>query len=151
MPDLTKSTLKEKKAFQVGEGLAVWANIHVHDLSDCFLKLVEAAASGGGNATWDKEGYYFTENGEHAWGQMSKLIAEDASKKTLIPTDEVATVSAEDADRFRSHGFFLWGVGYPFPAFSPPLDATLGSICSEDILHTSGLFPQEAMLTPKFI
>ena len=109
MPDLAKSMLKEKKAFQVGEGLAVWANIHVHDLSDCFLRLVEAAASGGGNATWDKEGYYFTENGEHAWGQMSKLIAGDANKKTLIPTDEVATVSAEDAERFRKYGFLIWG------------------------------------------
>ena len=109
MPGLTKLTLKEKKAFQVGEGLALWANIHINDLSDCFLKLVEAAASGGGNATWDKEGYYFTENGEHAWGQMSKLIAEDAKKKTLIPTDEVATVSAEDADRLGKHGFLLWG------------------------------------------
>ncbi|KAL8792484.1 MAG: hypothetical protein Q9195_004940 [Heterodermia aff. obscurata] len=132
MPDLTKATLKEKKAFQVGEGLAVFlfveqmkrvssrdidadcensegASIHVHDLSDCFLKLVEAAASGGGNATWDEEGYYFTENDEHAWGQMSKLIAEDAHKKALIPTDEVASVSAEDADRLRPHGFLLWG------------------------------------------
>lgn len=109
MPDLTNSILKEKKAFQVGEGLAVWTNIHVHDLSDCFLKLVESAAAGGGNATWDQEGYYFTEDGEHAWGQMSKLIAEDASKKNLIPTDEVVSVSAEEADRFRRYGSYIWG------------------------------------------
>ena len=63
----------------------MWANVHVEDLSDCFLKLVEAAAFGGGTATWNQEGYYFTENGEHVWSDMSKLISKDAHKKGRNP------------------------------------------------------------------
>lgn len=109
MPDLTKSTLEERQGFQVGEGLTRWSNIHVHDLSDCYLKLVEAAASKGGKATWGNQGYYFTENGEHVWGNMSKLIAVAAKKKGLIPSDELISVSVEEADRRRKHGFLLWG------------------------------------------
>lgn len=109
MPDLAKCTLQEKNGFKVGEGLTLWTNIHVHDLSDCYLKLVEAAVSGGGKATWDKEGYYFTENGQHVWGHMSKLIAEDAKKKGLIPSDEITSISADEAGRLRQYGFLLWG------------------------------------------
>ena len=63
----------------------MWANVHVEDLSDCFLKLVEAAAFGGGTATWNQEGYYFTENGEHVWSDMSRLISKDAHKKGRTP------------------------------------------------------------------
>ena len=62
-------------------GLTFWANVHVHDLSDCFLMLVEAAVSEGGRATWNTEGYYFTENGEHVWGDMAKLITKEAHAK----------------------------------------------------------------------
>ena len=109
MPELAKCTLQEQKGLQVGEGLNVWTNIHVEDLSNCYLKLVEAAASGGGNATWDLEGYYFTENGEHAWGQMSKLIAKDAHQKHLISSADVTVISGREADRLTSYGSVVWG------------------------------------------
>ena len=73
------------------------------------MKLVEAAAAGGGKATWGTEGYYFTENGTHIWGDMSKLVAAEAHKQGLLPSDEVVSVSAEEADQLRKHGFVIWG------------------------------------------
>ena len=87
----------------------IGTNVHVHDLSDCYLKLVEAAVAGGGKATWGAEGYYFTENGTHVWGDISKLVATEAHKQGLLPSDEVVSVSAEEADQLRKHGFVLWG------------------------------------------
>ena len=72
----------------------MWANVHVEDLSDCFLKLVEAAAFGGGTATWNQEGYYFTENGEHVWSDMSKLISKDAHKKGRSPLSKAYTTKS---------------------------------------------------------
>lgn len=83
--------------------------MHVNDLSDCYVKLLEAAAAGGGKATWGTEGYYLTENGTHAWGNMSELVATEAHKQSLIPSNEVVSVSAEEADRLRPHGSLLWG------------------------------------------
>lgn len=83
--------------------------MHINDLSDCFLKLIEAAVAGGGKATWGKEGYYLTENGTLSWGDMSRVVSVEAHKQGLIPTDEVVSVSTEEVNRLRSHGSLLWG------------------------------------------
>lgn len=41
------------------------ADVHVDDLSDAFILLVEEALKpSGGNAQWGDEGYYFAEAGE---------------------------------------------------------------------------------------
>ena len=84
-------------------------NVHVNDLSDCYMKLVEVAVAGGGTATWGAEGYYLTENGTHVWGNMSKLVTSEAHKQGLIPSAEVISVSPEEAGRRTEGGFVLWG------------------------------------------
>ena len=109
IPELIKQTLEKKVGMQVGEGKAYWNNVHVHDLSDCYLKLIEAANEGGGKATWGKDGYYFAENGEHAWGDVCKAVASAAHKQGFIPTDEVVAMSGDDANQLRPHGALLWG------------------------------------------
>ena len=109
IPDLVKCTVEKKVGIQVGEGNARWCNVHVHDLSDCYLKLVEAAVDGGGKATWGKEGYYFTENGEHPWGDTAKTIASAAHKQGLIPSADVVTLSGDEVNQIRPAGYILWG------------------------------------------
>ena len=73
--ELARCTLERKKGFQVGSGKTHWTNIHVYDMSRCYLALVKAAMEGGGTASWGREGYYFTENGDHIWGNISKKVA----------------------------------------------------------------------------
>ncbi len=43
MYNLVKATLTRGQAPQLGKGLTEWDNVHVHDLSDLFVVLVEAA------------------------------------------------------------------------------------------------------------
>jgi len=107
--DLAKTTLQKKMGIQVGAGKAFWPNVHVADLSRLYLKLVEAAAVGGGNATWNDQGYYFAENGEHIWGEISKLVASTAHKKGLIPTDEVISLNNESIAQLHPYGAMIWG------------------------------------------
>lgn len=107
--ELPRCTLEKKHGIQVGAGKTYWQNVHIFDLSDCYLRLVEDAAMRGGNATWGKEGYYFTENGEHVWGQVSKDIASAAHKQGFLPSDQVVTVSAEEADELTPYGSMLFG------------------------------------------
>ena len=68
IPELARSILEKKQGFQVGAGENFGPNVYIHDLNDCYVKLVEAAVEGGGKARWGKEGYYPVENGEHIWG-----------------------------------------------------------------------------------
>ena len=116
LPELARCTLEKGQGFQVLAGKTLWCNVHVYDLSDLYLKLVENAAAGeslaewpGKPALWGGEGYYFSENGEHSWGEVSQWVANEAKKQGLIETDEVKSISAEEAGRLTPFGYGLWG------------------------------------------
>lgn len=108
--DMAKATLKRGKGFQVEGGKNIWTQVHVQDLSEVFLALITSAMQpSGGKATWNSEGYYFAENGEFVWGEISKAIAKIAADKKLIETAELDTVSGEEANNLRPFGAYLWG------------------------------------------
>ena len=116
VPALCKATLQRGKGVQVGKGKTYWPNVHVHDLSQLYLLLVEEAAAGGSTAEWNdkpavwgSEGYYFCENGEHVWGEVSKAVAVEAKKQGLIKTEEVDSLTKEEADGYSPWGSALWG------------------------------------------
>lgn len=62
--DLSRMILTSGKGMRVGKGENKQTHIHVYDLSDLYLLLIEAAAAGGGEATWGNKGYYFSSRGE---------------------------------------------------------------------------------------
>jgi nucleoside-diphosphate-sugar epimerase len=116
VPDLAHSTLQKGYGIKVGAGKAYWGNVNVHDLSDLYLKLVQNAAAGGSlaewpgkAAVWGAEGYYFCEGGEHVWDEVSQWIASEAHKQEYIKTDEVKSLSKEEADECVKWGSALWG------------------------------------------
>ncbi|KAL8826543.1 MAG: hypothetical protein Q9170_007361 [Blastenia crenularia] len=109
VPELSRCTLQKGHGIQVGAGKAYWTNVHVQDLSDVFVSLVEAAAVGGGQASWGNEGYYFTENGEHVWGDIAQIVATAAHKQGFIPSADVQTLPNKEIDEVCSHGSLLWG------------------------------------------
>jgi nucleoside-diphosphate-sugar epimerase len=66
--NLARITLELGQAPQLGRGLTEWDNVHVHDLSDLFVLLVEAAVANKLDMDaklWGKEGYFLAENGHH--------------------------------------------------------------------------------------
>ncbi|KKZ65948.1 hypothetical protein EMCG_08291 [[Emmonsia] crescens] len=107
--NLAKYVLKRKKGLQVGKGENIWHEIHVHDLSDLFLLLGEAAAAGGGKASWGKEGYYFVENGSFVWGDVEKAVAKIAFEKGLISSPEVEILDGKQTADLFAFGPFSWG------------------------------------------
>lgn len=109
-PRMAEQVLRRGKGFMIGEGTNRWTHIHVHDLSNLYVKLVEEAMKKGGEATWDDKGYYFTESGEYVWGEMATKIAREAKKQGLIKSDEVQKVSKDQADEMTSHGSAKWGM-----------------------------------------
>ena len=107
--ELARLTLEQKHGVQVGAGKAHWTSVHVSDLSNCFLKLVEDAAMRAKKATWGKEGYYFTENGDFVWGDISKQVATEAHKQGFLQTDEVVTVPDAAIDKLTPYATFMFG------------------------------------------
>jgi nucleoside-diphosphate-sugar epimerase len=90
--NLVKITLESGQAPVLGKGLTEWDNVNVHDLSDLFLLLVDAAIqdkSGEDSHIWGNEGYFLAENGHHVWGEVSKQVGEVAFRKGLIEEKDV--------------------------------------------------------------
>ena len=116
VPEMARCTLERKRGFQIGAGMNSMSNVHIYDLSDCYLRLVEAAIEGGRNVTWGREGYYFTENGEYTWGHVAQGIATAAHRQGLIPSDEVAPISEMEADGMSSWGSARWGTNSRYRA-----------------------------------
>lgn len=72
------------RAFQVNQGKNIWHEVHVQDLTDMYVSLTEAAATGSPKATWNKEGYYLAENGAFYWGDVCKSMGDYAFSKGLL-------------------------------------------------------------------
>jgi nucleoside-diphosphate-sugar epimerase len=110
---LANATLKSGKAPQLGTGLTEWDHVHVHDLSDLLVLLVEAAVgnkSDIANELWGEKGYFLAESGYHVWGVVAKQVAEAAYKAGYIPKPEVETVSADRAKELAGFEALSWGL-----------------------------------------
>lgn len=73
--DMAKFTLKNGFAPVIGKGLTEWDFIHVHDLSDLIVKLVESAQDPkliNDPEFFGAHGYYFCEAGAFKWGDVAK-------------------------------------------------------------------------------
>lgn len=109
VPIMADAVLKRGKGFMVGGGENIWHQVHVHDLSNVYLLLGEAAAEGGGRATWNDKGYYLAENGPFAWGDICRALAQEAFDKGYIKTPEVESLESEQTTEILRMGRVAWG------------------------------------------
>lgn len=109
VPEMALTTLNRGSGVTVEGGQNIWNIVHIHDLSDLFLKLVEEAARGGGIAKWGNEGYYFVENGEVVWADVAKKIANEAEKQGYIKTTELQNLDVKAVDEIWPFASFFWG------------------------------------------
>ena len=103
-----KSILERKAAFSPLGGENIWHEVHVHDLSDLYVLLGEAAVSGGGKATWNQEGYYFAENGEFKWKTVFQRVAAVAKERGWIESDELKGVTEEEIQAILPSARYQW-------------------------------------------
>lgn len=82
----------------------------MHDLADAFVLLVEAAvAKNTDPELWGDKGYYFTENGEHYWVELSERIAKCAAELGYIEKAEMEQMGEEKAKETAGFEAISWG------------------------------------------
>ncbi|GLI78265.1 hypothetical protein PoHVEF18_006574 [Penicillium ochrochloron] len=109
--ELAKVTLQLQKGPIIGAGQAIWNNVHIHDLSDVYALLVNAAVAGqNDDGIWGPKAYYLTENGEHLWGDMAQSTAEAAAKLGLIPEAKAESIDLESAKQYAGFESLSWGL-----------------------------------------
>ncbi|PWY78946.1 nucleoside-diphosphate-sugar epimerase [Aspergillus eucalypticola CBS 122712] len=143
--ELAKVTLQLKKAPLIGDGKSIWNNIHIHDLSELYVLLVEAAVHGRDDPElWGERAYYLTENGEHVWGELAVATALTATELGLLPGVEKEKISLEDAKKFGGYEALSWGLNsrgrarrgakvLGWTPTKPSIEATLPEILEDEV------------------
>lgn len=108
--ELAKLILSKQFIPIIGKGKARWNNIHVADLSDIYLLLVEAAVAGKDTpGLWGGDVYYLTENGEHVWGELAKVIGKRAHELGFTDVLKEDSLSKDAAIEQAGFEAVSWG------------------------------------------
>lgn len=104
-------TLQQQKAPIIGAGQSHW-NVHVHDLSDLFTLLVEAAIAckNDNDGLWGNKACYLAENGEHSWGDIAVLVAQSAAEQDYIPKPKAEQIDIDTAKKLAGFESLSWGL-----------------------------------------
>ncbi|CCM01662.1 uncharacterized protein FIBRA_03724 [Fibroporia radiculosa] len=101
IPTLIKVSLARKQAGMVGVGKALWPNVHIDDVADLYIVIGDRLLNNGDEGIghgW--EGFYFGENGEHSWYDISKAIAESFVELGLEGTSEPTPFKKEELVKY---------------------------------------------------
>ncbi|KAL4914757.1 NAD(P)-binding protein [Aspergillus aurantiobrunneus] len=109
IPELARVAIETGTAVQVGEGQSTWSNVHITDVSDVFVKLVEKAGQDKADGLWNKDGVYFVGNASLSFGEISQKIAAAAQSLGLVNSPTVKHLAPEEANNLSSHAAVLWG------------------------------------------
>ncbi|KIY60705.1 hypothetical protein CYLTODRAFT_363771, partial [Cylindrobasidium torrendii FP15055 ss-10] len=97
IPALIRGALKYGKSPYIGKGLGMWNGVHVQDLVDLYMLILEDALSETPKAPTGNEGYYFCATDTYQWKELAAAIGEKLYKQGAIATPEpYSVVDAEE-------------------------------------------------------
>lgn len=116
LPAIVRAALKRKKAEVIGLGEATWNNVHIADLVDAYIIILDhLLAAYGPDAKPDaqpnpyltigREGYYFAENGKHSWKDLSAKVGEVLLKKGICNSSEVTSFPENEIESSLLGGY----------------------------------------------
>jgi len=109
--ELAKLVLTGQYVPIIGPGKARWNHIHVADLADVYVLLVEAAVAGNTDAElWGAKGYILTERGEHIWGDLSRTVGKKAVELGYLKSPEEKALEKDAALDQAGFEAISWGL-----------------------------------------
>ncbi|CAL1702836.1 unnamed protein product [Somion occarium] len=100
IPGLTLAALDRGQPGMVGKGLAIWPHISLDDVVDLYILLFDAVLTNPENVGHGREGYFFVENGEFRWYDLSKAIGEALVEAGLAKSSEPTSFSDEELIKY---------------------------------------------------
>ena len=109
IPTLIRAALKRKKAETIGPGEATWDSVHIIDLVDAYMILLDQLlAAYGPDAkpdakpnsylTTGRQGYYLVENGRHSWRQLADKIGKILYEKGIAASPNVTSFPENEVE-----------------------------------------------------
>ncbi|KAH9887370.1 NAD-P-binding protein [Cubamyces lactineus] len=100
IPSLIKAALQRKQAGMVGQGKAIWPDVHIGDVAALYVLLLDAVLNDPAKIGHGWEGFYFAENGEHSWYQVQRAIGEALIKRGITQDPEPTPFTTEELAKY---------------------------------------------------
>jgi len=131
VPTLMRASIKYGEVNVVGEGKGVWDYVHVSDLANLYVLLVEKIIAGKELPT-GKKGILFSATGRFSWFELAQGIANAFFDLKAIKTKEPVSVDLSTASE-------RWG----FPEFMVEMALASNSRTKSDVSRELGWVPQK--------
>ncbi|PCH34191.1 NAD(P)-binding protein [Wolfiporia cocos MD-104 SS10] len=100
IPDIIRASIGRGQGGMVGEGKAIWPNVHIDDVAELYVTVFNAALNNSEGTGHGWGGFYFGENGEHTWYDISKAVSVAMVELDIGGTDEPTTFTKEELIKF---------------------------------------------------
>ncbi|KAI0701894.1 NAD(P)-binding protein [Cerioporus squamosus] len=100
IPFLIRASLARKQAGMVGQGKALWPDVHIDDTADLYITLFDAIVRDPSGVGHGWNGFYLVENGEHSWYQIGKAIGHTLVKLGLSNDPEPTSFTNEELVKY---------------------------------------------------
>ncbi|KAF7528333.1 hypothetical protein PCG10_000941 [Penicillium crustosum] len=110
IPSLARAALLQRVGLYLGRGLSRWGIVHVSELADLFVKLVEHAVNATSGPIWNEDGLFFAEKGFESFKDIASVIAKEAHSLGYIDSpDSVKSMNLDEANVVIPHGSVFLG------------------------------------------
>ncbi|KAI2671833.1 hypothetical protein CBS147355_8476 [Penicillium roqueforti] len=110
VPSLARAALLQHVGLYLGRGLSRWGIVHIADLADLFVKLVEHAVNATPSPIWNENGLFFVENGFESFKDVALVIAKEAYSLGYIDSpDSVQSMNLDEANVVIPNGAVFLG------------------------------------------
>ncbi|KAJ5201137.1 hypothetical protein N7449_005940 [Penicillium cf. viridicatum] len=110
VPSLARAALLQRVGLYLGRGLSRWGIVHISELADLFVKLVEHAVNATSGAIWNENGLFFVEKGFESFKDIALVIAKEAHSLGYIDSpDSVKSMNLDEANVVIPHGSVFLG------------------------------------------
>jgi len=99
--NLAKLSVKRRKAGWFDRGHEViWNNVHVRDLADLYILVLDGLLNGTIDKYGKEAGFYFGATGEHSWKKVAEALGTILHKHGLVDTPEASPFDKEFVDKY---------------------------------------------------
>ncbi|KZV58957.1 hypothetical protein PENSPDRAFT_596245, partial [Peniophora sp. CONT] len=98
LPVAIKASIRKGQGAMVGKGENVWPHVEIHELSDLYIRLLNAAIAG--TVSHGRDGLYIGENGNYLWKDAAAMYTRALHAAGRSRTAEPESFTKEDINKY---------------------------------------------------
>ncbi|KAJ3280110.1 hypothetical protein HK104_000903 [Borealophlyctis nickersoniae] len=106
VPTMIRAAIKNRQTTYAGKGANIWNNVHVEDLADAYMLILETLLEGREGVATNEDGYYFVESGEHAFRPLAEAIGKAIKEKSGLGDGSAISMRKEHLAAYGPWGDF---------------------------------------------